>query len=302
VHYSGNYDQFEQTRNERLKQQTRAHEAQEAHKKHVQKFIDRFRYNANRAAQVQSRIKALKKLAPVPSVVEDPTLAFSFPQPAPLSPPIILFDKVNFGYTPEKTLLSNLTFNLDLDSRVALVGANGQGKSTILGLITGELIPTSGLRQGNSRAHIAKFSQHHMDQMPLALSALEFLMREFPGKDQSVYRECLGRYAIIGDMVFQRLATLSGGQKSRVAFAYLAMQHPHILVLDEPTNHLDIDTVSVLAEALNDFQGGVVLVSHDERLISLVCDQIWVVGGGELHFYPYDFEHYKKQLLKELQL
>lgn len=301
THYLGNYDQFEQTRNERLKQQSRTHEAQELHRKHVQKFIDRFRCNANRAAQVQSRIKALQKMAPVPSVVEDPSFAFTFPQPPPLAPPLIQFDDVTFGYNPDaEPLLKNLTFRLDMDSRVALVGANGAGKSTVLGLVTGELVERSGYVQRNGRATVAKFSQHHMDQMPLAQSPLEFFASEFPGHDQSVYRECLSRYGVGQDMVHQRIATLSGGQKSRVAFAHLAMQHPHLLVLDEPTNHLDIDTVSVLAEALSDFQGGVVLVSHDERLISLVCDSVWIVSDGTLTPYKYDFQHYKRLVLKTI--
>eukprot|EP01128_Nolandella_sp_AFSM9_P004691 TRINITY_DN2145_c0_g1_i1.p1 TRINITY_DN2145_c0_g1~~TRINITY_DN2145_c0_g1_i1.p1 ORF type:complete len:715 (-),score=197.03 TRINITY_DN2145_c0_g1_i1:199-2319(-) len=302
-HYPGNYDGFELVRNNRLKEQQRAHDAQQAHKKHVEVFINRFRFNANRAAQVQSRIKALAKMEPIASVVEDPTFSFSFPQPVgDVAPPIIRLDNISFGYTPDKVLFPDIELNVDMDSRIAFVGGNGQGKTTILQLLTEELSPLSGFVQVNARARIAKFSQHHMDHMPLGVSAFDFLQQTFPGKDRSVYQEGLGRYGIVGDMAFQRISTLSGGQKSRVAFAHMAMQTPHLMILDEPTNHLDIDTVSVLAQALNEFTGGVVLVSHDERLIELVCDQIWVVHNGTVKKYPYDFAHYKRSLLKDIQV
>lgn len=242
-------------------------------------------------------------MAPVPSVVEDPSFAFSFPQPVgEVAPPIIRLNGVKFGYDPEHVLFPHIELSVDMDSRIAFVGGNGQGKTTVLKLLTEELTPLDGYVQVNPRARIATFSQHHMDQMPLGVSAFEFLQQSYPGRDRAVYQEGLGRYGIVGDMAFQRISTLSGGQKSRVAFAHMAMMKPHLMILDEPTNHLDIDTVSVLAQALNEYQGGVVLVSHDERLIGLVCDQIWVVHEGTVVKYEHDFNQYKRQVLKTIQI
>jgi len=301
AYYSGNYDSFEVVRNERLLNQKRAFEAQAAQKAHIQKFIDKFRYNAKRASLVQSRLKKISKMAPIAAVIEDPSFAFSFPTPDALRPPLIQFTDVTFGYNPENILFQKLSFSFDMESRIALVGANGQGKSTILGLLCDELKPRAGYIFRNHRMRIAKFSQHHVDQMPLDKTPVEFLQSDYPGKDVQVYRDMLGRYGISGDMVFQKNSSLSGGQKSRVAFAHMGLRSPHIIVLDEPTNHLDIETVDVLAQALNDFEGGLILVSHNERLISLVCDEIWVVDRGTVVQAKGDFDAYKKKLLSTFQ-
>uniref|UniRef100_A0A6B2KZ86 ABC transporter domain-containing protein n=1 Tax=Arcella intermedia TaxID=1963864 RepID=A0A6B2KZ86_9EUKA len=301
AYYTGNYDTFEVTRTERLLNQKRAFESQTAQKAHIQKFIDKFRFNAKRASLVQSRLKKLSKMAPIPAVMEDPNFAFSFPTPDMLRPPVIQFTEVSFGYKPEKILFPKLNFSFDMESRVALVGANGQGKSTILSLICDEVKPRSGYIFRNARMRIGKFSQHHVDQMPLDKTPIEFLQRDYPGKDLQTYRDMLGRYGISGDMVFQKNNSLSGGQKSRVAFAHIGMKQPHIIILDEPTNHLDIETVDVLAQALNEFEGGIILVSHNERLISLVCDELWIVSNGTVVPARHDFEAYKKKLLGAFQ-
>jgi len=300
TYYTGNYDAYEAVRMERLLNQKRACEAQAAQKAHIQKFIDKFRFNAKRASLVQSRLKKLSKMSPIPSVVEDPSFAFSFPTPEPLRPPVVQFTDVSFGYKPGQLLFPKLNFSFDMETRIALVGANGQGKSTILSLICDDLKPRSGYIFRNSRLRIAKFSQHHVDQMPLDKTPLEFLQSDYPGRDAQAYRDMLGRYGISGDMVFQKNFSLSGGQKSRVAFAHIGMRNPHIIILDEPTNHLDIETVDVLSQALNDFEGGIILVSHNERLISLVCDEIWVVANGAVTPSRGDFDAYKKKLLTAL--
>jgi len=298
--YKGDYDSFEQTRSERLKNQQRAYDAQKAHRAHVQKFIDRFRYNAKRASLVQSRLKMLSKMEVLSAVVEDPSITFKFPEPDTLKPPIIQFTDVYFGYSEDKMVFSNLNFSLDMESRVSLVGSNGMGKSTLLGLISGELKEKKGYVFRNGRIRIAKFSQHHVDQLDLTITPVEFLAKEFPGKDSQTYRSQLGSYGISGSLALQKIETLSGGQKSRVVFAYLGMKKPHFLILDEPTNHLDIETVDILAMALNSFSGGIVLVSHDKRLIQLVCNELWVVEGGKVQVFDGDFGGYKAKILNEL--
>eukprot|EP01126_Amoeba_proteus_P036945 TRINITY_DN3783_c0_g1_i5.p1 TRINITY_DN3783_c0_g1~~TRINITY_DN3783_c0_g1_i5.p1 ORF type:complete len:688 (-),score=125.05 TRINITY_DN3783_c0_g1_i5:226-2289(-) len=302
THYAGNYDQFEETRNEHLKNQKSALEAQQAQRDHIQEFINKFRFNAKRASLVQSRLKFLEKMTSIPAIIEDPTFNFSFPNPVDaLSPPIIHLENVTFGYSPEELLFKGVDLNIDADSRIALVGANGQGKSTLLSLICDELKPLSGHVSLNRRCRIAKFSQFHVDQMPLESSPFEFLQSVLPGSDQQVIRAALGKYGISGDMAFQKCSTLSGGQKSRVVWANMALKKPHIMIFDEPTNHLDIETVDVLCKALNEFEGGVVIVTHDERLIKSVCNELWVVHQGSLTAYPGTWDSYKKKLITELE-
>eukprot|EP01121_Diplochlamys_sp_Union-15-3_P016061 TRINITY_DN539_c0_g5_i1.p1 TRINITY_DN539_c0_g5~~TRINITY_DN539_c0_g5_i1.p1 ORF type:complete len:693 (+),score=142.55 TRINITY_DN539_c0_g5_i1:38-2116(+) len=300
VAYKGDYDTFQKARSERNRNQQKQHEAQVAHRAHIQKFIDRFRFNAKRASLVQSRLKMLNKMEVVSAVVEDPTITFKFPEPDDLKPPIIQFNDVSFGYKKDKILFPLLNFAIDMESRISLVGSNGQGKSTLLGLLSGELTETSGYIFRNGRLRIAKFSQHHVDQLDLDITPLEYLSNEFPGLDQQLYRSQLGAYGISGPLALQKIETLSGGQKSRVTFAYLGMRKPHLLILDEPTNHLDIETVDVLAMALNNFTGGIVLVSHDKRLIQLVCNELWVVENGRVTIHEGDFDSYKLKILKEL--
>jgi len=245
----------------------------------------------------------LKKMDVIPALVEDPTVSFIFPDGAPLPPPIIQFKLVNFSYNPgsstESSIFTDLNIEFNNDSRVALVGANGMGKTTLLKLITGQLEAVTGLIFRHSRMKFATFSQHHVDQLDMELSALEFFSVSWPGKDPQVYRSHLGRYGLSGDLALQPIDTLSGGQKSRVVFAMMGWMAPHFLILDEPTNHLDVETVDVLANALNDFTGGIVLVSHDERLIQLVCDEIWVVGDGKVEYFDGDFEDYKALVLQQ---
>jgi len=242
----------------------------------------------------------LSKMEVLSAVVEDPSITFKFPEPDTLKPPIIQFTDVYFGYSEDKMVFSNLNFSLDMESRVSLVGSNGMGKSTLLGLISGELKEKKGYVFRNGRIRIAKFSQHHVDQLDLTITPVEFLAKEFPGKDSQTYRSQLGSYGISGSLALQKIETLSGGQKSRVVFAYLGMKKPHFLILDEPTNHLDIETVDILAMALNSFSGGIVLVSHDKRLIQLVCNELWVVEGGKVQVFDGDFGGYKAKILNEL--
>jgi len=300
-YYKGNYAVFEKTRSDRLKSQQRAFEAQQSQKKHIQAFIDRFRYNAKRAKMAQSRIKQLERMDDISEVLDDPTVTLSFLEPEAISPPILQFQDVSFGYSPDKLLFKNLNLGIDMDSRVALVGANGAGKTTLLRLLCGELTETSGLVIRHGKLRFSRFSQHFVDQLDLSKSPLDNFLTKYPGTNPQVARAHLGKFGLSGDIALRTVNTLSGGQKSRVVLSQIAYTRPHILLLDEPSNHLDIDTVDALCQALNQFEGGILLVTHDERLISLVCDEIWYFDGEddqpkEVKPFDGDWNDYKRQV------
>lgn len=295
--YKGDYDTFERTREEQLKNQQKAFEANERARAHMQLFIDKFRYNAKRASLVQSRIKALDRMGRVDEIINDPDYKFEFPSPDDRpGPPIISFSDASFGYPGGPLLFKNLNFGIDLDSRIAMVGPNGIGKSTILKLIAGELQPTSGTVFRSAKVRIAVFSQHHVDGLDLSSNPLLYMMRCFPGVPEQKLRGHLGSFGITGNLALQPMYTLSGGQKSRVAFSKITFKKPHILLLDEPSNHLDLDAVEALIQGLVLFQGGVLMVSHDEHLISGSVEQLWVVSDGKVNPFAGTFLDYKKIL------
>ncbi|KAL9242944.1 hypothetical protein vseg_016899 [Gypsophila vaccaria] len=295
--YKGDYDTFERTREEQLKNQQKAFESNERSRAHMQNFIDKFRYNAKRASLVQSRIKALDRMGFVDAVVNDPDYKFEFPTPDDRpGPPIISFSDASFGYPGGPLLFKNLNFGIDLDSRIAMVGPNGIGKSTILNLIAGELQPSSGTVFRSPKVRIAVFSQHHVDGLDLSSNPLLYLMRCFPGVPEQKLRGHLGSFGITGNLALQPMYTLSGGQKSRVAFAKITFKKPHLLLLDEPSNHLDLDAVEALIQGLVMFQGGILMVSHDEHLISNSVDELWVVSQGTATPFHGTFQDYKKIL------
>ncbi|XP_068305427.1 ABC transporter F family member 3-like [Pyrus communis] len=295
--YKGDYDTYERTRIELVKNQQKAFEANERSRAHMQTFIDKFRYNAKRAALVQSRIKALDRLGHVDEIVNDPDYKFEFPTPDDRpGPPIISFSDASFGYPGGPVLFRNLNFGIDLDSRIAMVGPNGIGKSTILKLIAGELQPISGTVFRSAKVRIAVFSQHHVDGLDLSSNPLLYMMRCFPGVPEQKLRSHLGSLGVSGNLALQPMYTLSGGQKSRVAFAKITFKKPHIILLDEPSNHLDLDAVEALIQGLVLFQGGILMVSHDEHLISGSVDELWVVSEGRIQPFDGSFEDYKKIL------
>ncbi|CAH9080661.1 unnamed protein product [Cuscuta europaea] len=297
ITYKGNYDTFERTREEQLKNQHKAFEANERSRAHMQTFIDKFRYNAKRASLVQSRIKALDRMGHVDEVFNDPDYKFEFPSPDDRpGAPIISFSDASFGYPGGPILFKNLNFGIDLDSRVAMVGPNGIGKSTILKLISGDLQPTSGTVFRSAKVRIAVFSQHHVDGLDLTSNPLLYMMRCFPGVPEQKLRSHLGSFGITGNLALQPMYTLSGGQKSRVAFSKITFKKPHILLLDEPSNHLDLDAVEALIQGLVLFQGGVLMVSHDEHLISGSVEQLWAVSDGRVTPFDGTFQDYKKLL------
>eukprot|EP00250_Pteridium_aquilinum_P019406 c24419_g1_i1 orf=140-2392(+) len=297
VTYKGDYDTFERTRSERLRNQQKAVEANERTRAHMQAFIDKFRYNAKRASLVQSRIKALDRVGHVDAIVNDPDYKFEFPTPEDRpSGPIISFSDASFGYPGGPLLFKNLNFGIDLDSRLAMVGPNGIGKSTLLKLISGELEPSSGTVFRSAKVRMAVFNQHHVDGLDLSTTPLLYMMRCFPGVLEQKLRAHLGSFGITGNLALQPMYTLSGGQKSRVAFAKITFNKPHILLLDEPSNHLDLDAVEALIQGLVLFQGGVLMVSHDEHLISGSVDELWVISEGKATAFHGTFNDYKKSL------
>jgi ATP-binding cassette subfamily F protein 3 len=295
--YKGDYDTFERTREEHLKNQMKAFETNEKARGHMQAFIDKFRYNAKRASLVQSRIKALERMEHVDAVVSDPDYKFEFPTPEDRpGPPIISFSDASFGYPGGPILFKNLNFGIDLDSRIAMVGSNGIGKSTILKLISGDLQPTSGTVFRSPKVRMAVFSQHHVDGLDLTVNPLLYMMRCFPGVPEQKLRSHLGSFGVSGNLALQSMYTLSGGQKSRVAFAKITFKKPHIILLDEPSNHLDLDAVEALIQGLLIFQGGVLMVSHDEHLITGSVDELWAVTDGKVAPFEGTFKDYKKML------
>lgn len=296
-YYRGaNFDSFYGTREERKKVAKREYETQMAQRAHLQAFIDKFRYNAAKSSEAQSRIKKLEKMPILEPPEAEYSVKFSFPEVEKLSPPIVQMSEVTFGYSADNVLLRNVDLDVQLDSRIGIVGPNGAGKTTVLKLLIGKLSPSSGLITGHPRLRIGFFAQHHVDALDLNDSAVGFMAKNYPGRTDEEYRRQLGAFGITGMTGLQKMELLSGGQKSRVAFACLALTNPHILVLDEPSNHLDIEAMDALAEALNAFQGGVLMVSHDVTMLQSVCTALWVCDKGTVEQFNGDVQAYKKKI------
>ncbi|KAJ0110220.1 hypothetical protein J7T55_000652 [Diaporthe amygdali] len=296
-YYRGaNFASFYATKEERKKTAKREYEKQMAERAHLQAFIDKFRYNAAKSSEAQSRIKKLEKMPVLEAPEADYSVHFKFPDVEKMSPPIIQMSEVTFGYSPDKMLLRNVDLDVQLDSRIGIVGPNGAGKTTVLKLLIGKLTASSGIIQQNPRLRVGFFAQHHVDALDLNLSAVSFMAREYPGRTDEEYRRQLGAFGITGTTGLQKMEVLSGGQKSRVAFACLALTNPHILVLDEPSNHLDIEAMDALSEALQQFQGGVLMVSHDVTMLQTVCTSLWVCDGGTVEKFDGTVQDYKKKI------
>ena len=293
---SANFDSFYATKEERRKNAKREYEKQMAERAHLQLFIDKFRYNAAKSSEAQSRIKKLERMPVLEAPEAEYTVHFKFPDVEKLSPPIIQMTNVAFGYSKDKPLLKNVDLDVQLDSRIGIVGPNGAGKTTVLKLLINQLEPTSGLISSNPRLRIGFFAQHHVDALDMNDSAVGFMQKNYHGKTDEEYRRHLGAFGITGMTGLQKLELLSGGQKSRVAFACLSLTNPHILVLDEPSNHLDIEAMDALSTALNQFQGGVLMVSHDVTMLQNVCTSLWVCDKGRVEKFPGDINAYKKKI------
>ena len=298
VRYTGNYDRFEKTRRERLELDAKMRMKQEAARKHIESFVDRFRAQANKARQAQSRIKMLARMQPIASVMEEKTSAFVFPNPAPLAPPILTLEDTEVGYEAGKPILTNLNLRIDMDDRIALLGANGNGKSTLIKLLSERLQPSAGTLRKSGKLKIGYFAQHQTEELDANGTAFSHMARLLPDLPDSKVRGRLGQFSFSQDKANTEVQNLSGGEKARLLFALMGRHSPHILLLDEPTNHLDVDAREALVEALNDYQGAVILVSHDANLIELVCDRLWIVEKGTCNTFDGDLEDYRKSFLE----
>jgi ATP-binding cassette subfamily F protein 3 len=296
AYYSGGYDQFEAERRMKFEQQTALARKQDAQRKHIQAFVDRFRYKASKARQAQSRLKQLEKMQPIMALSENAVAGFSFPTPEELPPPLMVLDRVAVGYDG-KPVLRNLDMRLDADDRIALLGANGEGKSTLSKLIAGRLEPLGGAMQATSKLRIGFFAQHQLDELVPGESAFQHLQRLRPEELPVKLRSRLGAAGFGADIVDNPVERLSGGQKARLLMTMAAIDAPHILILDEPTNHLDIESREALIHALNSYEGTVILVSHDAHLVETVADQLWLVQDGAVQKFDGDMADYQRQLL-----
>jgi ATP-binding cassette, subfamily F, member 3 len=299
VLYSGGYDTFVRTRRERQEQQASLAAKQTAQREHLQAFVDRFRATASKARQAQSRIKALAKLEPIASMVEDATVRFDFPEPAELAPPLLVFDHVSVGYAEGQPILRNIDVRLDSDDRIALLGANGNGKSTLAKLIAGRLQPMAGREVRHAKLRCGFFAQHQIEDLIADETPLQQMSRIMPGAAVAQVRARLGRFGFGQDKALVKVGDLSGGEKARLNFALITHAAPPLLVLDEPTNHLDIEAREALVNAINDFKGAVILITHDWHLLELTVDRLWLVSGGTVEPFTGDLEDYRRHLLSE---
>ncbi len=294
--YGGNYDRFERTRREYLMRQQASATKQAAMRAHLQSFVDRFRYKASKAKQAQSRLKMLAKMEPIASVVEAHTPSFNFPSPEELAPPLMVLDKVSIGYD-DKTILRGLNLRLDSDDRIALLGANGNGKSTLAKLLAARLSPQAGELRKSGKLKVGYFAQHQADEFDLSLNVLQQAQRWMPNAVEEKVRAHLGRFGFGGERADTRVADLSGGEKARLLFAMISREAPHVLILDEPTNHLDVDSRQALIQALAEYDGAVVLISHDPHLIQATADRLWLVADGTATPFDGDMDDYRTWLL-----
>jgi ATP-binding cassette, subfamily F, member 3 len=296
--YSGGFDQYLRARREAGTRQAALARRQSQERERLQRFVDRFRATASKARQAQSRVKALARLEPVALVEDAAPPVLRLPQPPELSPPIISLDKVSTGYVPGQPVLSRLDLRLDPDDRIALLGANGNGKTTFARLLAGRLAPLSGRMTRSPKLTCGFFAQHQIEEMRPEASAFDHLAEAMPDSPPEAVRTRLGGFGFGQDKAFVPVRELSGGERARLNFALVTHDAPSLLILDEPTNHLDMETREALVAALAEYSGAVVLVSHDWHLVELVADRLWLVEDGTVRPFDGDLEAYRGRLLE----
>lgn len=294
--YSGNYDTFRRTRNEQKEMLERSFKKQEQKRRHLESFVERFRYKASKAKQAQSRIKLLEKMPEVTLLADDPSVKFDFPEPSELASPLVNLENVSAGYG-DKVILKRLNLSIDNGDRIALLGANGNGKSTFAKLLSGRLQPLGGEMRCTPKLKVGYFAQHQTEELPLEKTAAEYMATLMPEADETKVRAHLARFGLGKEKALTRISLLSGGEKARLLFAAMTRNAPELLILDEPTNHLDMEARDALVEALNEYAGSVILITHDLHLIELVADDLWLVDKGGCRPYDGDLDDYKELLL-----
>ncbi|MFN3615253.1 MAG: ABC-F family ATP-binding cassette domain-containing protein, partial [Rubrimonas sp.] len=292
----GDFDTFDRIRRERAAQQQAAAAKQAAARAHIQSFVDRFRAKASKAKQAQSRLKMLERMTPI-TVDRDAAVApFRFPQPDELAPPLLAIDQADAGYG-DRAVLRRLSLRIDGDDRIALLGANGQGKSTLAKLISGRLKPMAGKVHASGKLRIGFFAQHQLDELTIGETPIQHIQRLRPEEKQAQLRSRLAMGGIGADIADTPVEKLSGGQKARLLMCLMALDAPHMIILDEPTNHLDMESREQLALALNDYAGAVILISHDPYLVEAVADRLWLVKDGAVRPFEGDMDDYRALLL-----
>jgi ATP-binding cassette, subfamily F, member 3 len=291
----GGFDEFVRIRTERALKQNRAAERVAAERAHIQSFIDRFRYKASKARQAQARIKALARLPQIETVIEDAPTRFAFPEPARMAPPILTLERVAVGYDTVP-VLRNVSLSIDTDDRIALLGANGNGKSTLAKLLAGRLAPLGGEFRRGGKLRVGYFAQHQADELVADETPITHMARALPRANPGQVRSQLVRFGLDVNRAETLVANLSGGEKARLLLALATREAPHLLILDEPTNHLDIDAREALVKALADFQGAVLLITHDPHLVELIADRLWLVADATVRPFDGDLDDYRALL------
>ena len=305
--YTGNYSAFERLRAEQLRQQQISHEREQAERAHLQSFVDRFKAKASKAKQAQSRMKRLEKLAGTEAVRAERPFSFTFPIPGRLPDSMLQLEDITAGYAADPSsregnaevaniVLADVRFSIEAGERIGLLGPNGAGKSTLVKTLVGELEPFSGERKVHKDLNIGYFAQHTVESLRAGTSALDHLMDKAPGVATQVMRDFLGNWNFAGERAFESVDGFSGGERARLALALIAWDKPNLLLLDEPTNHLDLDMREALADALADFDGALVLVSHDRHLLGMVCDSFVRVADGVVEPFDGDLDDYARWL------
>lgn len=296
--YSGNYDTFRRTRSMQRELQARQIEKQEARRRHLQSYVDRFRYKASKAKQAQSRIKMLEKMEVIAPLSGEYSSHFNFPEPAELAPPLITLEDVSAGYG-DNVVLKRLSLRIVNNDRIALLGANGNGKSTLAKLLSGRLKPLSGTVKASQKLEVGYFAQHQSEELPLEQTPAEYMSSLMPGVPEPKVRAHLASFGLNQEKSVTQIARLSGGEKARLLFAVMTRKAPALLILDEPTNHLDIEGREALVDALNAYGGSVILITHDLHLIELIADDLWLVKNHLCKPYQGDLADYKRSLLED---
>jgi ATP-binding cassette subfamily F protein 3 len=296
--YSGGYDDFEETRREKQRLELKLKKKQDDEKRRIQAFIDRFKAKASKAKQAQSRVKALARMQPIAAQVEDRVVPFFLPNPEKmLASPLIRMEDAAVGYETGAPILQRLNLRIDQDDRIALLGQNGNGKSTFAKLLAGRLAPIAGNMYGANRVTTGYFAQHQLDDLNPLATPYDYMLKLMPEATEAQRRSKLGAFGFSSDKADTKCANLSGGEKARLLLALTAFHAPHLLILDEPTNHLDIDSREALIHALAEYEGAVILISHDRHLVEATADRLWIVKDGTVSVYDGDMGSYRAELL-----